>query len=125
MKKIALLITASTLALGTLVQAGSWGFTLPDGAGFYFGNNQPQQRERHCAPYYSSPSYVAPAPVYYTRPVTYCQPQTVYMQPYQQMQPAPVYYSQPTVYYSNQPVSYRESRGHCGNRQNVIYPNRW
>ena len=123
MKKIALLITASTLALGTLVQAGAWGFTLGDGSGFYYGNNQPQQR--HCAPYYSSPAYVAPAPVYYTRPVTYCQPQTVYMQPYQQMQPAPVYYSQPTVYYSNQPVSYRESRGHCGNRQNVIYPNRW
>jgi hypothetical protein len=106
-----------------LVQAGAWGFTLGDGSGFYYGNNQPQQR--HCAPYYSSPAYVAPAPVYYTRPVTYCQPQTVYMQPYQQMQPAPVYYSQPTVYYSNQPVSYRESRGHCGNRQNVIYPNRW
>jgi hypothetical protein len=57
--------------------------------------------------------------------VTYYQPQTVYMQPYQQVRPAPVYYSQPTLIYSQQPVIYRESYGNCGNRQRVSYPNRW
>lgn len=120
MKKTTLLVSAITLALGTLAHAGSWGFTLGDGSGFYYNNNK-----RQCAPVYTAPVYAAPAPVYYSRPVTYYQPQTVYMQPYQQMRPAPVYYSQPTVIYSQQPVIYRESYGNCGNRQRVSYPNRW
>ncbi len=120
MKKTTLLVSAITLTLGSLAQAGSWGFTIGDGSGFYHNNNQ-----RQCAPVYSAPAYAAPAPVYYSRPVTYYQPQTVYMQPYQQMRPAPVYYSQPTVIYSQQPVIYRESNGNCGNRQRVSYPNRW
>ena len=120
MKKTTLLVSAIILALGTLAQAGSWGFTLGDGSGFYYNNNQ-----RQCAPVYSAPLYAAPAPVYYSRPVTYYQPQTVYMQPYQQVRPAPVYYSQPTVIYSQQPVIYRESYGNCGNRQRASYPNRW
>ena len=119
MKKIFLLLTTSTLALTSLAQAGSWGFNLGNGAGFYYGNNQ------NCAPVYTRNVYVSPAPVYYSRPVTYYQPQTVYMQPYQQMRPAPVYYSQPTVIYSQQPVIYRETYSNCGHRDNVIYPNRW
>ena len=119
MKKTTLLVSAITLAWGTFAQAGSWGFTLGDGSGFYYNN------QRQCAPVYSAPVYAAPAPVYYSRPVTYYQPQTVYMQPYQQMRPAPVYYSQPTVIYSQQPVIYRESYSNCGNTQRVIYPNRW
>lgn len=121
MKKTSLIATAITLALGVAAQAGSWGFTLGDGSGFYYNSN----KKRQCVPVYSAPVYAAPAPVYYTRPVTYYQPQTVYMQPYQQMRPAPVYYSQPTVIYSQQPVIYRESHGHCGNNQRASYPNRW
>ena len=121
MKKTILLISTITLTLGTLTQAGSWGFTLGDGSGFHYNNNQ-----RQCAPVYSAPVYAAPAPVYYQRPVTYYQPQTVYMQPYQQMRPAPVYYTQPAVIYSQQPVIYRDSHSQCGNRQQrVSYPNRW
>lgn len=123
MKKIALLITATTLALGSFAQAGSWGFSLGEGTSFHWGNNNHQQR--HCAPVYSSPSYVVQQPVYYSRPVTYYQPQTVYMQPYQRMQSAPVYYSQPTVYYSNQPVIYRGSNNHCESRQYRSHHNRW
>jgi hypothetical protein len=120
MKNILFLASTLTLALGAIAQAGSWSFTVGDGSGFYYSNNQ-----RQCAPVYSAPVYAAPAPVYYSRPVTYYQPQTVYMQPYQQMRPAPVYYSQPAVVYTQQPVIYRESHGHCGNRQRVSYPNRW
>jgi len=123
MKKIILLITASTLALGSMAQAGSWGFTLGDGSSFQWGNSQRQQN--YCAPVYSSPAYVVQQPVYYSRPVTYYQPQTVYMQPYQRMQPAPVYYSQPSVYYSNQPVIYRDTHNHCESRQVRSHNNRW
>jgi len=121
MKKLFLLVAVATLTLGSMAQAGSWGFNLGNGAGFYYGNNNNQK----CPPVYTQDVYVSPAPVYYSRPVTYYQPQTVYMQPYQQMRPSPVYYSQPTVIYSQQPVIYRETYSHCGNRNNVIYPNRW
>lgn len=120
MKKTILLASTLTLALGSIAQAGSWGFSLGDGSGFYYNNNQ-----RQCAPVYSAPVYAAPRPVYYTQPAAYYQPQTVYMQPYQQMRPAPVYYTQPTVIYSQQPVIYRESHGHCGKHQRAAYPNRW
>jgi hypothetical protein len=46
MKKTILLISTITLTLGTLAQAGSWGFTLGDGSGFHYNNNQ-----RQCAPF--------------------------------------------------------------------------
>jgi hypothetical protein len=111
MKKITLLLTAVALTLAT-AQADSWGFSLGNGVGFYYGNNS-----QRSAPVYRAPAYVAPAPVYYTRPVTYYQPQTVYMQPYYKAHSRPVYYSEPVIY--------RESYRHCGSRQNVIYPNRW
>jgi hypothetical protein len=43
----------------------------------------------------------------------YSQPQTVYMQPYQQMRPT--YYPQ-TVIYRSEPVVIRESHRRCGSR---------
>lgn len=110
-----LLILATLMAAFTAsAQANSWGFTLGNGAGFYFG-------KQSCAPVYSTPAYVAPAPVYYERPVVYSAPQTVYMQPYQQMRP--VAYPQ-SVIYRSEPVVIHENHRRCNNRT-VIYPNRW
>ncbi|MFM8765154.1 MAG: hypothetical protein ACKOEZ_10015 [Spartobacteria bacterium] len=105
MKKTILLAAFAVASAATSAQAQSWGFTLGNGAGFYWGN-APANRV------YSAPAYIAPAPVYYERPVTYYQPQTVYMQPYQQMRP--VYYPQ-TVVYRSEPVIVRESR-RCNSR---------
>ncbi len=97
---------AATLVFAASAQAQSWGFTLGNGSGFYWGK-QP------CNPVvYSAPAYIAPTTVYYERPVTYYQPQTVYMQPYQQMRP--VYYPQ-TVVYRSEPVIVREPR-RCNSR---------
>lgn len=111
MKKLILLTTIAA-ALGTSAQAGSWGFSLGNGAGFFWGNQS-------CGNTYAAPAYVAPAPVYYQRPVVYSAPQTVYMQPYQQMRPT--YYPQ-TVVYRSEPVVIRENHHHChskgGNRHN-------
>jgi hypothetical protein len=110
MKKLILLATITTaLGLGSAAQAGSWGFQLGNGSGFYYNQGRPA-----CAPVYSVPAYVAPAPVYYSRPtVVYSRPQTVYMQPYQQMRPT--YYPQ-TVIYRSEPVVIRESHRRCGSR---------
>jgi hypothetical protein len=106
MKKL-LLLTALTTAFAASAHAQSWGFTLGNGAGFYWG-------KQACAPV-----YVAPAPVYYRepvvyqRPVVYTAPQTVYMQPYQQMRP--VYYPQ-TVVYRSEPVVIHENPRRCRSR---------
>ena len=101
MKKL-LILASITTAFAASAHANSWGFTLGNGAGFYWG-------KQACAP-----AYVVPAPVYYERPVVvYRQPQTVYMQPYQQMRPA---YYPPTVVYRSEPVVIRESRRRCGSR---------
>lgn len=118
MKKLILLATiTSALGLGSAAQAGSWGFQLGNGSGFYYNQGKPA-----CAPVYSVPAYVAPAPVYYSRPtVVYSQPQTVYMQPYQQMRPT--YYPQ-TVIYRSEPVVIRENNHRCRDR-GTIYPARW
>lgn len=105
MKKLLILATL-TMAFAASTHAQSWGFTLGNGAGFYWGN-PPVNRV------YSAPAYIAPAPVYYERPVTYYQPQTVYMQPYQQMRP--VYYPQ-TVVYRSEPVVIRENNRRCRSR---------
>ena len=114
MKKLILLATITTaLGLGSAAQAGSWGFQLGSGSGFYYNQSKPA-----CAPVYSVPVYASPAPVYYTRPtVVYSQPQTVYMQPYQQMRPT--YYPQ-TVIYRSEPVVIRETISRCRNR-GMIY----
>ena len=103
MKKTILLATlAAAFAFAATARAQSWGFTLGNGAGFYWG-------KQACAP-----AHVVPAPVCYERPVVvYRQPQTVYMQPYQQMRP--VYYA-PTVVYRSEPVVIRENRRRCGSR---------
>lgn len=104
MKKTFLLVCLAAASSAASAQAQSWGFTLGNGAGFYWGN-QPVNRV------YSAPAYIAPVPVYYERPVTYYQPQTVYMQPYQQMRPV---YPQ-TIVYRSEPVIVRESR-RCSSR---------
>lgn len=98
MKKIIILSTiAAALGLVASAPAQSWGFTLGNGAGFFFG-------KQACAP-----AHVAP--VYYQQPVVvYQQPRTVYMQPYQQMRE--VHY-QPTVIYRSEPVVIRRVHGHC------------
>ena len=113
MKKL-LILAALTTTFAASAHANSWGFTLGNGAGFYWGN-QPRTTV------YTTPAYVAPAPVYYERPVVYSAPQTVYMQPYQQMRP--VVYPQ-TVVYRSEPVVIHENHRRCNNRK-VIYPNRW
>ena len=101
MKKLLILVTLAT-ALSASARAQSWGFTLGNGAGFYWG-------KQGCAPV-----YVAPAPVYYREPVVvYQQPQTIYMQPYQQMRP--VYYPQ-TVVYRSEPVIIRDNNRRCRSR---------
>jgi len=112
MKKLLTLVTVST-ALAASAQAGSWGFSLGNGAGFYWGN-QPRTT------IYTTPAYIAPDPVYYERPVVYSTPQTFYMQPYQQMRPV---YPQ-TVVYRSEPVVIHENPYRCRERA-VIYPNRW
>jgi hypothetical protein len=110
MKKLVIISSIAAVSLAASAQAQSWGFTLGNGAGFYYGS----QPVRTTTTIYSSPAYIAPAPVYYTRPtVVYSQPQTVYMQPYQQMRP--VYYPQ-TVIYRSEPVVIRESHRRCGSR---------
>ena len=113
MKKLLILATLTT-AFAASAHANSWGFTLGNGAGFYWGN-QPRTTV------YAAPTYVAPAPVYYERPVVYSAPQTVYMQPYQQMRP--VVYPQ-TVVYRSESVVIHENHRRCRERT-VIYPNRW
>lgn len=64
---------AATLitAFAASAHPGSWGFTLGNGAGFYWCD-QPRTTV------YTTPTYVGPAPVYYQRPVVYAAPQTVY-----------------------------------------------
>jgi hypothetical protein len=92
------LAAAAAFALVPSSHAQSWGFALGNGAGFFFG-------KQSC-----STTYVAPAPVY--RHVTvYQQPQTVYMQPYQQMRP--VTYYQPTVVYRSEPVVIQRNHRRC------------
>jgi hypothetical protein len=108
MKKLVIMSLIAAASLAASAQAQSWGFTLGNGAGFYWG------KQPSTTTVYSAPAYIAPAPVYYTRPtVVYSQPQTVYMQPYQQMRP--VYYPQ-TVIYRSEPVVIRESHRRCGSR---------
>jgi hypothetical protein len=101
MKKLLVPVTLAA-AFTASAQAQSWGVSLGNGAGFYWG--------KPACP----PVYAAPAPVYYQRPVVvYPQPQTIYMQPYQQMRPV---YAPPTVVYRCEPVVIRESRRRCGNK---------
>jgi hypothetical protein len=104
------LITIATIALiSASAHAGSWGFTLSNGAGFYSGNNQNNcnrsyhQQPTHQVYYPSRSSYVTP-PVYiktdlYAPPVI--------------MQRA--VYNSPQGY-SSYPVIQRPCSG---------YPNRW
>ena len=101
MKKLILLATITTaFGLGSAAHAGSWGFQLGNGSGFYYN-----QGKQACAPVYSVPAYVAPAPVYYSRPtVVYSQPQT--------------------VIYRSEPVVIREHNHRCRDR-GTIYPARW
>lgn len=78
MKKI---IVATAIACSTLLTSysQSWGFTLGNGAGFYYGNNNGsggghRQRSYQCANvYYNSyaPTYYAPPPVVYYRQPDY------------------------------------------------------
>ena len=99
MKKLLALTILTIVLLASKVQAGSsWGFTLGNGAGFQWGNNQNNQ----CYPSYQTRTY-------YQQNVVYSVPQTVYMRPYQQMQP--VYYPQQTIIYNSQPA-----RGNYNNR---------
>jgi hypothetical protein len=112
LKKLLILATLTT-AFAASGHANSWGFTLGNGAGFYWGN-QPRTT------IYTTTAYVAPAPVYYDRPVVFTAPQTIYMRPYQQMRP--VIYSQ-TVIYRAEPVVIYESGRRCRKRH-VIYPHR-
>jgi len=112
MKNTILLAAFAVASAAASAKAQSWGFTLGNGAGFYWGN-PPVNRV------YSAPAYIAPAPVYYERPVTYYQPQTVYMQPYQQMRPV---YPQ-TIVYRSEPMVIQNHR-RCTPRT-AIYPNRW
>ncbi len=86
--KTLLLTIAIGLASSLITLAGpSWGFTLGNGAGFYYGGNN-QQRNNG---YYSQPVYTTPAPrVYY-------QPQTYYSAP--QYYAVPRYYSAPRTIY--------------------------
>lgn len=101
MKKLLVPVTLAA-AFTASAQAQSWGVSLGNGAGFYWG--------KPACP----PVYAAPAPVYYQRPVVvYPQPQTIYMQPYQQMRPV---YASPTVVYRCEPVVIRESPRRCGSR---------
>jgi hypothetical protein len=77
--KLALITTAVTIGFSALAQAGpSWGFTLGNGAGFYYGNKnvyaqqsvsryycRPSQTVYYVSPqYYSVPIYYQPRPVY-------------------------------------------------------------
>lgn len=80
------LLSALTLVLITFgissAHAGpSWGFTLENGAGFYWGSNRPQQNYY----YYQAPY----PPQHYHQPQLhfYIPPQPMYMMPYQQMRP--------------------------------------
>ena len=109
MKKLLILSALTIVLLASEVQAGpSWGFTLGNGAGFQWGNNQNNQ----CYQSY-------PVRTYYQQNVAYAAPQTVYMRPYQQMQP--VYYpqQQTTIIYNSQPA-----RGYYNNHCRG-YQNRW
>ena len=106
-KPLLLLSLAASFAFAASAQAQSWGFSFGNGGGFFVARSQPV-----CATVYAAPVYVAPRTVCYSRPVVYQQPQTVYMQPYQQMRP--VVYPQ-TVIYRSEPVVIRESRSSCGN----------
>lgn len=104
MKSSILLATILAAAVST-AHAGSWGFSLGNGAGFYFNKSNTA-----CTPVYSAP--VVHAPVYYQRPVVvYAQPQTTYMQPYQQMRPT---YQPPTIIYRPEPMVIRHN--HCHRR---------
>lgn len=90
-----LLITATSIAS----QAGpSWGFTLGNGAGFYYGGNN-NRRGNGC--YQPQNAYIV-GPQYYVAQ----QPATYY----------PVQYRN----YSNAPVVIRQG---CG--QSIIVPNSW
>ena len=107
-KPLLLLSIASTLAFAASAQAQSWGISFGNGAGIYINQSRPV-----CAPVYAAPVYVAPASVCYSRPVVYQQPQTAYMQPYQQMRP--VVYPQ-TIVYRSEPVFVREHSRRCNSR---------
>ena len=107
-KTLFILSIATTFILSASAQAQSWGISFGNGAGIYINQSRPV-----CAPVYAAPVYVAPATVCYSRPVVYRQPQTVYMQPYQQMRP--VVYPQ-TIVYRSEPVVIRESGRRCNSR---------
>ena len=75
MKTIMKLTIGGVMALATTAHAGpSWGFTLGNGAGFYYGNSSPRNTQRHyynCAPQYQTqiiPMY-RPSRVCYGPPV--------------------------------------------------------
>jgi hypothetical protein len=107
MKKLLTFSVLPIVLLASEVQAGpSWGFTLGNGAGFQWGNNQ----NNPCYPTYQTRTY-------YQQNVVYSVPQTAYMRPYQQMQP--VYYPQQTIIYNSQPAR-GYYNNHCGG-----YQNRW
>lgn len=108
MKNLVLLSSISAVAFAASAQAQSWGFFQIKNPGFCEGGHS----VRTTTTVYSTPAYIAPAPVYHSRPtVVYSVPQTVTMRPYQQMRP--VYYA-PTVIYRSEPVFIRDSYRRCG-----------
>lgn len=82
MKTIIKLLVGGTMILGSTAYAGpSWGFTLGNGAGFYYGNNNPRLQPRY---YNCPPSYyeARPVPIYHREPVYYSQPRVVVRERY-------------------------------------------
>ena len=103
------LLTLTTIVLISIsAQAGSWGFTLGNGAGFYYGNQNNCERSyrqpRHQVYYPSENVYVTPA-VYIKRDIY--QPPVVMQR---------VVRNSPYGYSSQQIIS----RPSCGG-----YQNRW
>jgi hypothetical protein len=119
MKKLTFLLTAIPLVLAASVQAQSWGFTLGNGAGFYFGNGGGNQRCNN------RPAYVAPARTYYNPPVV-CQQRPVYIQPCQPARCQPQAYYPAPVYYApsqRQGIYSHQRHNHSGSQRG--YSNLW
>ena len=113
--KIKTMKTLLTIATVTLIsvtaQAGSWGFTLGNGAGFYYGN---QNNQNNCRGSYYQPrnQVYYPSQNVYMTPAVYVK--TNLYQPPVIMQRAVI--NSPYGYSSQQIIS----RPHCGG-----YRNRW